>query len=294
MMEWDDLKHFLAVARCGSLTAAAAHARTSPATIGRRIGSLEDKLGARLFDRRPSGYTLTESGETIRIRAEEVEEAVLAVEREALGRDRTASGTVRLAATDQTATFVVAPALGEFRERYPGILLEVVTSLELANLSRRDADIALRAARPSEGNLITRRVADLDFGLYAARDYVERRGLVAPLEDFSNVEIITWTEELSHLRGGPWLEERARGRPVALASNSTRLHVAACVAGIGVALMPCLAAEREPGLVCLLPPERVFSVELFMVVHRDLTRTARVRAVMDFLAELGPRLRRPA
>src|SRR5262245_1312161 len=99
-MEWDDIKHFLAVSRAGSLTEAARVLKTSPSTVARRVADLEKKLGARLFDRRPSGYALTENGEAIRRKAEEVEEAVLSVEREALGRDLRPSGKVRVAATD--------------------------------------------------------------------------------------------------------------------------------------------------------------------------------------------------
>jgi DNA-binding transcriptional LysR family regulator len=140
-MEWDDLKFFLAVARAGSLADAAHGLKTSPATVGRRITSLETRLGARLFDRNQTGYTLTESGEAIRSKAEAVEEAVLSVERETLGRDLRANGTVRLATCDELATTVIAPHFGEFRRCHPNILLEVVGRLDLANLSRREADI---------------------------------------------------------------------------------------------------------------------------------------------------------
>jgi DNA-binding transcriptional LysR family regulator len=105
-------------------------------------------------------------------------------------------------------------------------------------------------------------------------------------------EIITWPEEWAHLRGGPWFAEHAPKSTVAVAANSMRVHQAACCAGVGVALLMCIAADPDPDLVCLLPPERVLSAEIWLIVHRDLSRTARVRAVMDFLAGLGPTMRR--
>src|SRR5262245_11795432 len=139
-MEWDDLKHFLAVARTGSLAGASRQLKTSPATVGRRVAALEARLGVRLFDRNQTGYPLTETGAAILTKAEEVEEAVSSVEREALGRDLHVSGRVRLATSDELAANLIIPHLSEFRRGYPGILLEIVARHDLANLPRREAD----------------------------------------------------------------------------------------------------------------------------------------------------------
>jgi DNA-binding transcriptional LysR family regulator len=284
-MEWDDVKHFLAVARSGSLVAAGRVLKTSAATVARRIDALESRLGVRLFERRQTGYALTESGEAIRLKAEEAEEAILSVERQALGRDLSASGKVRVAASDDIAANVIAPRLAAFRKLYPGITLEIVAQMNLVNLTRREADIAIRGARPTSGDMVIRRIGSWPFGLYAAKSYAEAHRLRPGLSDLSNVEIITWTEEWAHLRGGPWLAEHAPKATIALASDSRRVHHSACKAGIGVAVLPCVLADREPDLVCLLPPDKVLSLDLWLVVHRDLLRTARVRAVMDFLSE---------
>jgi DNA-binding transcriptional LysR family regulator len=289
-MEWDDIKHFLAVARSGSLTDAARELKSSAATVGRRVAELETKLGARLFDRSQAGYSLTECGEAVRLKAEDIEESVLAIEREAGGRDRRATGRVRLATTDDMAAYLVAPRLADFRRDYPGISLAIVSRLDLANLTRRDADIALRGARPQHGDYVVRRVGRVDFAVYASKAYAQARGLAPDLKDFSRIDVITWTEEWAHLRGGPWFANHAPRAPVALAANSTRLHHAACRAGVGVTILPCFAGEADCELICLVPPERVLSVDLWLVVNRDLSRTARVRAVMDFVAGLGPSL----
>jgi DNA-binding transcriptional LysR family regulator len=288
-MEWDDLKHFLAVARSGSLTEAARDLKTSAATVGRRVTALEAKLGARLFDRQQTGYTLTESGEAIRLKAESVEEAVLAVEREALGRDLQATGKVRLAASDDVAAHVLAPHLGEFRRSYPGISLEIVARMDQVNLTRREADIAVRGMRPTEGDFVVRRAGSWPFALYAAKTYARAHQLRPGKIDFSRAEIITWTEEWTHLRGGPWFAKYAPQAKIALASDSRRVHQSACKAGIGLAILPCHLSDCDPDLVQLLVPAEVLSVELWIVVHRDLVHTARVRAVMDFLGDIIPK-----
>jgi DNA-binding transcriptional LysR family regulator len=288
-MEWDDLKHFLAVARCGSLGDAARSLKTSAATVGRRVAMLEKRLGARLFDRKRTGHSLTEAGEAIRIKAEEVEEAILAVEREALGRDRRATGRVRVSTTDDIGTLVVAPNLAEFRRCFPGISLEVVANRDVVNLTRREADIGLRTVRPTHGDVVMRHVGWWNLGLYAAKSYADAHQLEPGPADFSKADVIAWNEECAHLRGGPWFAQRARGAATALAANTRRMHHAACKVGLGIAILPCLLADHDPDLICLLPPEEVISVELWMVVHRDLVRTARVRAVMDFLADVCPK-----
>lgn len=288
-MDWDDFKHFLAVARGGSLTAAAHTLKSSPATVGRRVTALEKKLGTRLFDRRQSGYALTEGGALIRVKAEDMEDAIISAEREALGRDLRATGKVRVAASDDIAAYVIGPSLGQFRRLYPGIMLEIVARMDVVNLSRREADIALRGVRPTTGDLVVRPAGIWPYGLYASRDYCEAHGLRLGHFDLSRLAIITWTEQYAHLRGGPWFAKHARGAAVALTSDSARVHLAACKAGAGVAILPSRVADRDPDLVCLLRPDQVLSLELLLVVHRDLLRTARIRAVMEFLADVPPK-----
>jgi DNA-binding transcriptional LysR family regulator len=121
--------------------------------------------------------------------------------------------------------------------------------------------------------------------LYAAKSYVAAHDLKPGISNFSNLDIITWTEEFAHLRGGPWFAENARGAIVALQANSRRIQYGACKAGVGLAILPCLSADHDTDLICLLPPEQVFVAELYLVAHRDLAQTARVRAVNDFLSE---------
>ena len=288
-MDWNDLRHFLAVARLGTLSKAARLLQTTPATVGRHVAQLEHRLGTPLFRRSPTGYDLNDVGRLLLARTEAVEEAVLLLERESLGADARPAGRVRVAATEDVATLVIGPHLQRFAVRFPDLRLEIVTSRDVLSLARGEADIALRAVRPARGGVTIRQAGWWNLGLYAARTYALERNLRAPLSDLSNTHVITWTDDCAGLRGGPWLQEHARGATVALTASSRRVHYAACKAGLGLAILPCLLADHDPDLVRLLPPERVIAAKLWIVVHRDLSRVPRVRAVVNFLAEIGPK-----
>ena len=285
-MKWDDLRNFLAVARSGSLSEAGRLLKTSPATVGRRISLLEEDLNVQLFRRGSNGYTLTDCGRAVFQKAQQADEAMLSVERAAIGRDVRTTGKVRVATTEDIGALVVAPALSRLRQAFPGIHLELIAGQDVVSLTRREADIALRPVRATKGNFVIRQVGWWECTLYAAKAYVEAHKLEPGKKDWlSRVSIIRWTDEGMSLLGGPWLAEHARGSTIALTSNTRRIQLAACKAGVGVAVLPCVAAEHDPGLVRLLPPREVASIPLWLVVHRDLARTARVKAVMTFLAD---------
>jgi DNA-binding transcriptional LysR family regulator len=254
-------------------------------TVGRRLDALEEKLRVRLFDRKSSGYVLTAAGRDIVGKATEIEEGILALERAAAGADAKPAGRVRLAASDDIAAYVISPKLPAFSRQFPEISLEVVTQMESADLSRREADVALRGTRPSSGDFLVRQVGSWRFGLYCSRAYAKAQRLRPGTVQFAGLDLIVWTEEFKHLRGGPWFAQHADGAKVALASNSPRVHYAACHAGLGLAILPAALADADRNLECLLRPEQVLSIQLWLVVHQDLAQTARVRAVMQFLAE---------
>jgi len=288
-MDWDDFRYFLAVARSGSLTGAARLLKSSAATVGRRIDDLERRLGARLFERGQSGYAPTESGAAIRAKAEAVEEAVLSLEREAFGRDLRASGKVRIATAEDIASVIVAPRLGDFRRTHPGIVVELVSSWDVVNLTRREADVAIRTLRPTHGDFVVRQVGIWNCALYVSKAYARAHGIraKASADELAALDVITWTEE-HHFRGGDWFDNHLARAPIVFAANSRHIQFAACKAGLGAAVLPSLAADADPELVQLLPPESVRSVPLWLVAHRDLSRTARIRAVMDFMADIMP------
>src|SRR3954451_23621077 len=221
-MEWDEVRNFLAVARSGSLSGAARSLDSSAATAGRRIAALEKRLGARLFDRGQTGYALTESGEAIRLKAEEVEEAVLALERAALGRDLRAGGKVRLATAEDIASFVIAPMLAQFHRTYPHIVVEMVASWDVVNLTRREADIALRTARPTQGDFVVRHVGVWNCAVYVSPGYAEARKLNLKRRNLASLpalDVIPWTDD-NMSRSNDWFGRHARGSDVGFTATS--------------------------------------------------------------------------
>lgn len=278
-MNWDDLRFVAALARTGSLSAAARALRVDHTTVARRVASIEASLGTKLFDRLPRGWVLTADGEEIAERVAGLEEQIHALGAFARGRSGALDGTVRVSATPAFGALFLMPRLGLLRERHPGIELELVGESRIANLVRREADIALRIGRPDSGALVMRRLPDFTYGLYGARDYVDR------------VSEADWTL-LGHdesLDGSPpqqWLRRYACGRPLMLRSNDIAGLFGAVRAGLGVAVLSHYMTSLAPELVCLSPPDPLLRREHWLVVHDDVRRAPAVRAVMDVLVEL--------
>lgn len=274
-LNWDDLRIFLELARTGSLSAAARALRISHATVGRRVAALEEGLGRSLVDRRADGYSLTADGETVFALADGMDERALAILRQVSsqgGREAGLTGTVRLTTTQALADRFLMPRLGPFRARHPGIDLEVTVDSRSLSLARREADIAIRLARPQRGDLIARRLATMGYGLFAAAGAPDT--------------VIGYDEALADLPEAVWLARHMAGRRVAFRSNSLQTQLAAAKAGFGVALLPDWLAAGEPDLLrvpCDAPPlER----EGWLVLHPDLRDVPRVRAVIEHLVAL--------
>jgi DNA-binding transcriptional LysR family regulator len=281
-MDWNDLRYFLAVARTGSLTLASSNLGASQSTVSRRIGELEKSIGTSLFRRHQTGYYLTDEGQEVLRHAELVEDSVMALERGATGLDRNPVGTVRLATSENLAIDLVIPALPAFRDRYPGISLEILTSTATAELERREADIALRVVRPMRGNLKIRRVGHMTYSVYGGRDYVERH----PAQDgepLGGRHAIAWDAAHAHLPAAAWLAREHPGCRTALITSSLATQIAAVRAGLGLAVIPDFLTVKDD-FVRVIPPERMFSAEVWLVTHADLAASARIRALADFLS----------
>jgi len=281
-VDWNDLKYFLEVARGGSLTRAADVLRVSQSTVGRRIAELESRLATRLFARHQTGYFLTDEGRELLGRAEAAEDNMLAFERGASGLAPAVSGIVRLATTENLATDLVIPALPRFVARHPQLRLEIVTTTATVELGRRDADLALRVVRPSQGNLKMRRLGEMTHGVYGHRDYLARH----PARDgdpLAGRAVVTWDEAHAHLPAARWLAQRAPDAHIVLTASTLRAQIAAVRAGLGLAVLPDFLAT-DPDFVRVLAPDEVFSDGVWLVMHADLAASNRVRAVADFLA----------
>ena len=284
MFNWDDVRYFLTLQRNGTLAAAGAALKLDPTTIGRRLVKLEEELGARLFDRTPNGYVLTEAGHRLLPRAERIEREALGVERDVAGEDQKLEGVVRLTATEMLTTRFIAPHLRRFRERYPDIQLELLCSNLNVNLARREADIALRLARPTQEDLIIKRLSLIHLGLYASLEYVDRFGL--PKDSLAGHQLILFANTRPFRRENDWIEARMGGARVALRSDSVSSIYSATVAGTGIGLLPCLVADHDSHLVRLPLEGAPEPRQIWQAVHKDLRDSARIRAVLDFLGRI--------
>ncbi|MDT8894610.1 LysR family transcriptional regulator [Halomonas sp. I1] len=278
-VNWNDAQAFLAVARHGTLSGAAGSLGVGIATLGRRIERLEAAMRIPLFVRLQSGYSLTAEGHALVARAEALEAAAHAFA-SGVEADEALSGRVRLATAENLATRLILPALPAFRERHPGIAIDLVTDIATANLQRRDADLAIRMVKPERGNVSLRRLGTLGYGLYAGADYLARRWA----DDYRDDAFITWGERQAHLPASRWVEGILDGREPALTTTSLDAQVAAASAGLGLAVLPHLLA-RGTDLVCLEADIGVAQA-IYLVIQTDLSRAPRVRALADFLAEL--------
>lgn len=280
---WDDTRTFLAVARHGTLSGAAAELHLGIATLSRRIERLEQALQLPLFVRQQSGYRLTEEGAGLVAKAEALEVAAAAFTT-GVSMQAQMTGRVRLATAENLATELILPALPEFRRQYPGIILELVTDISTVNLHRRDADLAIRMVKPERGHVTLRRIGTLGYGLYGSVDYVAQRKPSPDAGGYDSDAFITWGEMQSHLPAAQWSERILQGREPALTTTSVSTQVAAVKAGLGMAVLPHFVA-RNAELVCVTS-ELGIDQPIYLVIQTDLTQSKRVRAVADFLVEL--------
>lgn len=281
-LDWGHLRFFLELARSGSLARAAQRLAVDRNTVARRVAALEEELGLSLFERGPQGWSRTAAGQDLAELASRVEEDVLALARHADARDPALAGTVRLTTATHLAAFLLVPALPALRQRHPGLVLEIAADQRTFDLTRREADLALRMGRPRDAGLVTRKLSDLAYGLYASKAFAAaRRGAV----DLSADPFVGFDDSLAGVPQERWLERVAPGRRVVFRSNSTASLLAAARLGLGVAVLPRFLAGRDPGLVRLQGPEPA-GHELWLLVHGDLRRTPRVRAVIDWVDEL--------
>lgn len=276
-MNWDDLRLFIDLARSGTLTETARRLGVDHSTVGRRVRQLEESLGLKLFDRLARGYTLTAEGEGLLERAEAVETAVWSIHRLAQGQDPAHNGTVVVSAPPAFSSHFLTPRLSGFHTAHPGILLELMGETHAAHLHRREADIALRLSPPDEDGLVARRVGQMGFGLYASPDYTA----VTPSP--ADWRFLGYGAALDHVPQQRWLHHQAGGRPLVFRANDLTILAAATRAGMGVAALPHFIAAGDPGL-CPLPTVDAAPVRgLWLVVHDDIRRSPRVRAVMNTL-----------
>jgi DNA-binding transcriptional LysR family regulator len=287
MEDWNEPQLVLAVHRASSLTGAAKALDIDHSTAFRRLNALEARLGVRLFERLPGGaYQATPAGERMAAAAERMEDEALAIDRDVAGRDHCLSGRLRVTSSETLAYRKLTSHLAKFRQTHPGIVVELVVDNRVLNLSRREADIALRPMRPKEGDLWGRKLADVAWTLYGAVGYLEERGAASSPQDLGRHALIGWEEAAVGIMAADWLNRMAPGDAFVYRTNSLVNQFSAAKAGIGLALLPCYLGDEDADLVRALPgPVPDLAGELWIVTHADLKRTARVRAFFDLVGE---------
>ncbi|MGB0694554.1 MAG: LysR family transcriptional regulator [Rhodospirillaceae bacterium] len=284
-MDWDDLRHFLAVARTGNLSDAASQIQSSPATLSRRISALETALQTTLFQRLPRGYQLTDTGQAMLDRLEEVDGALTRLQADLLGEDQQLSGPVRVAASYTIGVHLIVPALPLLQAKHPGITLELISGVQNLNLTRREADLALRLTPPSQGRLVVRKLGVVAHGIYGHRDYVARHCPSHHLDEIRQCNFVLWDEAQRDIPMANWFHKLVKNPKAVLMANDLSTHMAALRAGLGLAVLPAICAARDPALTPVLKPQDGLRRDLYVVVHEELRHSARIRAVIDFLSE---------
>lgn len=274
-MDWDDLHTFLAVARHGSLSAAARALGVTQPTMGRRLAALEQRSGARLLQKHPNGFALTPLGESILGNAERAESEILAAERAITGKDVALAGVVRVTTVDSLAARIVAPALVQLQQTHPGLVVELVSDMRVLSLSKREADIALRMARFEGHDIVARKVGSLTFGIYARQEW--------QAVDPAAVKLVTVLDDQAYLPEAKWLRAQFPEAEIGFRSNSREAQIWAAASGAGAAAIAEFRADAEPQLVRLSPA--VLSRDIWLGVHSDMRHMPRVRVVLDAISQ---------
>lgn len=290
MLDWDDLRLFLAVARAGRMAGAGRRLGMDHSTIARRLTRLEGVVGSRLLDRGPRGVELTEAGQKLVDHAERMEGEVVAATGTLGGRDARISGAVRLATPEAFGTYLVAPNAHRLYQAYPDLRLELAPESQLVSLANRDADAAIMLNRPTSGPIVARHLIDYRLGLYASRAYLDAHGpiRVDQLSDHPFAWYIDARIDIPELR---FLSEVSVDAIPVFRSTSIAAQHAAVAGGLGLGVLHLFAADDDPELVRVLPETVEIRRSYWLAIHADQQRLPRVRAVVDFLGDIVDKAR---
>ena len=288
---WDDVRFFLAVARAGSLSAAARALRVGHVTVGRRITLLEQRLGVTLLNRTPDGFATTSAGEAILRQCTAMETAALDLERIAAGRDMLTTGLVRVTTTEAIAYQLVAPVIAALRRTHPELQVDLIVGVRSLDIARSDADLAVRLARPSASDLVCRRLGNVGFSLYASKRYLAKSGTPKRGQGLGGFDLISFT-------GAPaamspfFMGESLDGARIALRCDNPLIQLKAAADGAGIAELACFLGDSSPELVRVWPNEAPVRRTAWLILHQHLRRSARVRTVSAAITEAFSRQRK--
>jgi len=276
--QWDDVRFFLGMARIGSLSGAARTLGVGHVTVGRRIALLEKRLGVTLLNRTPDGFAITSAGQAILRQCEAMESAALALERVAAGRDSLVTGSVRVTTTEALAYQVIAPAIAALRQAHPKLQIDLIVGVRSLDIARRDADLAVRLARPVSPELVCRKLGQVGFSLYASRRYLAKMGVPTRGQGLAGYDLIRFT-------GAPaatspfFMGESLEGARVAVRCDNPLIQLKAAASEVGIAEIACFLGDTSPDVMRIWPDEPPAIRTAWLIVHQDLRRSARIRVV---------------
>jgi len=280
---WDDYHYFLKVARLGSLKAASKALRVNHSTVLRRINALEEKLETRLFERLKTGYGLTESGEEIFNRIDHIDEEFLAIERKVLGRDIRYEGRIKISTTDTLGQHWLPPYVKKFKEKYPGILVDIDVRNGFTDLTKREADIVIPTVNQHPDYMVGKILAPIEVSLYASREYIAKNGQPRKAEDLACHKLLLLNEDLPQIGFIDWLKELVPKTAITLSCNMlTTLYSYTCQ-GLGIAPLPTYVGARDSNLVSVMEVPKQFHYNIWILTHPDLRYTKRIKAFMQFM-----------
>lgn len=283
--DWNRARAFLVTAEEGSLSAAARALDMTQPTLGRQVSALEEELGIALFERVGRGLSLTPSGMDLLEHVQAMGQAATRFSLAANGHSQDMEGTVCISASEIHAAYLLPSIVAKLRLSEPGIVIEIVSSNDTSDLLRREADIAIRSFRPTEAELISKKIADVDAPLFAAKTYLERAGVPQTIDDLKQADFVTigdaqvFVSELKKL-GVELSEENFPVQP-----GSHIVHWELVKHGLGIGIVPLDIGEAEPLVERVLPDFRLMSFPIWLTSHRELRTNRRIRFVFDFLAE---------
>jgi DNA-binding transcriptional LysR family regulator len=282
-LDWALIRSFLAVARLGSLSAAARDMGVSQPTLSRDIQALEAATGLNLFRRTTQGLVLTPQGQRLVDAADHMNAAADRFARQASGLSVELEGDVRISANEIVGTYLLPPAIADFRQEHPAVHVEVVISNGASSLSKREADIALRMFRPTQPDLVARRLPDLELGFYAHRDYLDRRGEPADMKAFKSHCLIGFDEGLDFIDGAAKLGHQFVREDFAVRTDHLLCQIQLLRAGVGIGGTHVGLASHWPELVRIMRWAPLPMLPCWCVTHRDVQYNSRIRALMQFL-----------
>jgi DNA-binding transcriptional LysR family regulator len=293
VFDWNDLRHLIAVSRHGSTLAAAKALGVNQSTVHRRLGELESRIGLSLVKRHPTGYRLTELGETVIDYALAVETAVGVLERQLQALKNDLKGVIRLTCPEPIASrIMVTGLLDRFHERHPGIRVEFVTSDRYLDLAKGEADVAFRSGDPGDESLIGRKICDSTWAIYASNSYIRQYGRPTSIADLAEHAMIGFDGIMQNHRVTKWLPQAVPNARIVNRSNSMLGTVLAVKAGIGIAPLPITLGDAEETLVQVLPPVEELTRSWYLLTHPDLRKTPRIAAFVDQMLDDIPALKK--